>query len=268
MDPKSATHILYHARCDDGFGAAWAAWKALGDAAVYIPVSHGHPPPEELAPDSRVVIVDFSYARPTLLELKERCADLFVLDHHKTAREELAGLPFTRFDMDRSGAHLAWDFWHPGSPLPDLLAYVEDKDLWRFALPDSKEVAAALRSYPMDFKLWDEFTVDLLKREGATLLRLQEQLVWSACERARWAEVGGHRVPIVNATDFRSEIANRLCDLHPQAPFAAAYYDDESGNRNWSLRSVGDFDVSKLARSLGGGGHKNSAGFSEGREKT
>jgi len=23
--------VIYHANCDDGFGAAWCAWKALGE---------------------------------------------------------------------------------------------------------------------------------------------------------------------------------------------------------------------------------------------
>lgn len=262
MDPKSATHILYHAHCDDGFGAAWAAWRTLGDRAVYLPVSHGAPAPE-LPTSARVVLVDFSYPRAELLSLRERCQDLFVVDHHKTAQQELAGLDNTIFDMERSGAHLSWEFFHPHEPLPELLAYVEDKDLWRFALPQSKEVTIALRSYPMDFQVWSRLKVDELKREGTILLRLQEQLVDEACARARWSQVGGHRVPVVNATDFRSEIANRLCDLHPAAPFAAAYYDDEHGLRTWSLRSVGDFDVSEVARALGGGGHKHSAGFQE-----
>ena len=28
-----------------------------------------------------------------------------------------------------------------------------------------------------------------------------------------------------------------------------------------SLRSIGDFDVSEVAKRLGGGGHKNAAGY-------
>lgn len=262
MDPSSATHILYHAHCDDGFGAAWAAWRVLGDRATYIPVTHGHPAPE-LPGDARVVMVDFSYPRQQLLEMRAHCTSLFVVDHHKTAQEELAGLEDTIFDMDRSGAHLSWRFFHPGQPLPELLAYVEDKDLWRFALSQSKEVSVALHTYPFDFQVWTDLDVAELKREGATLLRLQNQLVQGACERARWEDVGGFRVPVVNATDFRSEVANKLCALHPEAPFAAAYYDDEHGHKTWSLRSVGDFDVAELARKLGGGGHKHSAGYQE-----
>lgn len=208
-------------------------------------------------------MVDFSYKRPIILELKAQVESLLILDHHLSAQKELEGLEFAHFDMDKSGAHLAWNHFHPGQPLPPLLAYIEDKDLWRFQLPDSKEVTAALRSYPMDFALWDSFDVERLKQEGIALLRYQEQVVMASCRRARFDRLLEYQVPIVNATEFRSEIANRLCEIHPQVPFAAAYFDNEVGIRNWSLRSVGDFDVSALAARLGGGGHKNASGFVE-----
>jgi uncharacterized protein len=256
------THILYHAFCDDGFGAALAAWRALGPDATYIPVCHGDPPPD-LPSDARVAMVDFSYRRPIILDLRKRVQDLVVLDHHLTAQAELKGLDFAHFDMEKSGAHLAWNFFHPGQPLPELLAYVEDKDLWRFNLPHSKEVTAALRSYPMDFELWNSFKIEDLKLEGIALLRFQEKIVVATCKQARIEWLLGHQIPIVNATEFRSEIANRLCEMHPEYPFAAAYYDTDHGIRSWSLRSVGEFDVAAVAALLGGGGHKNASGFIE-----
>ena len=262
MRPEQITHVLYHARCDDGFGAAYSAWLVLGQAAQYIPVAHGEPPPA-LPDDAIVAMVDFSYKRSIVLGLHEKLQGLVILDHHLTAQSELAGLDFVHFDMDKSGAHLSWQFFHPGKELPELLSYIEDKDLWRFRLPQSKEVTAALRSYPMSFELWDELKVDDLRREGSSLLRFQEQLVESACQRFRMARLLDWDVPIVNATEFRSEIANRLCELYPTAAFAAAYYDNDAGYRSWSLRSIGDFDVSAVAHRVGGGGHKNASGFVE-----
>ena len=262
VEPQQVTHVVYHACCDDGFGAAWAAWKRLGDRATYLPAQHGDGV-VQLPAGAVVAMVDFSYPRAVIEELSKPLGGLIILDHHLTAQAELEGLPIAVFDMERSGAHLAWNYFHPGEPLPEFLAYIEDKDLWRFRLPQSREFTAALRSYPMDFQLWDRLTPEQLKAEGVSLLRLQERLVESHCARARWLELGGYRVPVVNASDFRSEIANRLCTLHPQAPFAAAYYDNEEGIRSWSLRSVGDFNVAELCRRWGGGGHKNAAGFVE-----
>ena len=163
--------------------------------------------------------------------------------------------------MNKSGARLAWEYWHPNETLPELLAYIEDKDLWLWRLEQSREVSIALHSYPMEFELWNRLKVEYLKLEGVALLRLQEQIVDGAVSRARFEHLFGHRVPVVNATDFRSEIANRLCSLYPDSPFAAAYHYDKTGELCWSLRSVGDFDVAALARQAGGGGHKNASGF-------
>ncbi|MFA5505064.1 MAG: DHHA1 domain-containing protein [Vulcanimicrobiota bacterium] len=260
MQPETVTHILYHADCADGFGAAYAAWKVLGDAATYIPVTHGEEPPE-LPAEARVAIVDFSYQRGVILELAEGVEDMVILDHHATAQEELEGLSFATFDMHKSGARMAWEYWHPDQEVPDLIAYIEDKDLWLWNLEKSKEFTIALHSYPMEFELWDKLSPERLKLEGGALLRLQDQLIQSAVNRTRFQTLFGHQVPVVNATEFRSEIANHLCSLHPEVAFAAAYYDDKNGERNWSLRSIGDFDVSELARSVGGGGHKNASGF-------
>ena len=260
MQPNEVTHVLYHADCADGFGAAFAAWKVLGDKATYIPVQHGSTPPA-LPPDAKVAIVDFSYKRSTILALREKVADLIILDHHITAQDELSGLDFATFDLNKSGARMAWEYWHPNTPVPDLIAYIEDKDLWLWNLDQSKEFTIALHSYPMDFEVWQNLSPEHLKLEGVALLRLQDKLVKSAVSRVRFETLFGYRVPVVNATEFRSEIANYLCNLYPEAPFAAAYHYDKAGELNWSLRSVGDFDVAELARQAGGGGHVNASGF-------
>ena len=260
------TYVLYHASCYDGFGAAWAAWKKFGDNAEYVAVRYGKPMPE-LLDGSDVFIVDFSYPRQELLTLKGRMNSLVVLDHHKTAQQDLAGLDFAIFDMNKSGAVLAWEYFHPGQPVPRLLEYVQDRDLWRWKLAQSREVSAALQSYKMDFELWEELSWRAMVSsrriadEGEAILRWQQQKIEEAISHAVWMKIGGHQVPVVNATQLMSEICNRLCEAYPDAAFAAYYFDDKDGNRQWGLRSIGEFDVSSIAKQYGGGGHRNAAGF-------
>ena len=43
MDPNSVNVVIYHADCTDGFGAAYSAWKQLGNRAEYYPCKHGTP---------------------------------------------------------------------------------------------------------------------------------------------------------------------------------------------------------------------------------
>jgi oligoribonuclease NrnB/cAMP/cGMP phosphodiesterase (DHH superfamily) len=272
--------VLYHGNCPDGFGSAWAAWLALGNDAEYRPVQYGEAPPDVMG--RAVYVLDFSYPRATLLAMKESAASLLVLDHHKTAQTDLAGLDFCEFDMERSGATMTWDrlvsfgpenrryFNEPeivrlNAITREFVEYLTDRDLWRFALDRSREVSAAVWSYPRTFEIWTQLAqrIEFLKEEGVAILRYQRALVEQMCANAEVREIGGHRVPVVNATVCFSEVGEALCIKYPDAPFAA-YYFDRPGVRQWGARSRGGFDVSEVAKALGGGGgHKAAAGWTE-----
>ncbi len=258
MKPK--TFVLYHANCADGFGAAFAAWAALGDEAVYIPVQHGEPMPE--IPDGAVVyVVDFSYSREELLQLDERVMHLKVIDHHASAAERLEGLPFVIFCAEKSGAVLAWEYFHDDLPVPELLLYVQDRDLWRWRLPESREVSAALALQPFDFEVWAELEVGALRQDGRVAVKVVKSAAERQARKADWQEVAGVRVPVVNATCFISETCEEMMHLWPDAPFVASYFVKGNGDVVWSLRCGPEGDVRAVAESLGGGGHRQAAGF-------
>lgn len=260
------THVLYHSKCNDGFGAAYAAWTVLGDSAQYLAVRHGDPLPE-LPEGARVAVLDFSYPREVLTELAQRCQSLLVLDHHKSARQDLEGLEFARFDLDKSGARMAWEHFRPQQPMPRLLEYVEDADLWRWQLPHSQEVSAALQVVAFDFPTWGSLDVEQLAAEGQAIMRYKEHLLERCLSRAYPSRIGEHLVPTVNSPLFQSELGDLLCLRNPEAPFAAVYYVNQKGMQAWSLRSRGEFDVSRVAEQFGGGGHKNAAGFGRTQEE-
>lgn len=263
--------VLYHANCMDGFAAAWAAWKALGDAATYIPVQYGQPIPE-IPEGSRVYLLDFSYKKQQLLDLAARVGTLTVIDHHKTAQADLVDFPliertYIHFDMKHSGARLAWDYFSRNSPIPLLIDYVEDRDLWVFGLPKAKEVAAWLWTIPFEFVGYDgaaaALDVDLhgVARQGAAILSYMEKMCEMSLSHVHMARVGGHVVPCVNASHFFSELGELMCTKYPESPFACVYFQRADGLWVHSLRSRGEFDVADVAQQQGGGGHRNAAGF-------
>ena len=255
---SQARYVLYHANCPDGFGAAYAAWKKYGEGTHYVPVSHGAPPPE-MKNNSEVYIVDFAYDRETLLKMNAEHT-VKVLDHHRSAEAQLKGLDFVEFDMNRSGAVMSWAFFHPQTEVPELLRYVQDQDLWNWELPDSQEICTALNIYPFDFEVWDNLQIDDLRKEGQVVLRFKEQLMQRVMRKIDWFEIAGHKVPAINTPLFASELGNQLCLDFPGADFAVCYADHEE-MRKFSLRSVGDFDVSAVAGIFGGGGHRNASGM-------
>jgi len=264
MPPKTHSEnppelVLYHAECLDGFGAAWAVWKRF-PSARYVPVKHGYPPPAGLE-GRRVVILDFSYARETLETLAAQTSGLLVLDHHITAERALTGLPFAYFDQTKSGAVLAWEWAHQ-TRAPWLLEYVQDKDLWQWALPMSREINAALNSYPFDFKVWDSFEREALEVEGSAILRYENETVAKIAAHAVLLPFVGEVIPVVQSGVLTSQIGEYLSREHPRSPFCVIWH-DKDGRRYYSLRSRSDgADVAAIATSFGGGGHTHAAGFS------
>lgn len=271
------TLCIYHANCADGFGAAWVVRKALGaDNVDFHPGKYGEPAPEVEGRD--VILVDFSYKRDQLLQLAQSARSVLIIDHHKSAAEDLAELPVAPpkysdwlaaqqplgavFDMQRSGAGLTWDYFYPFSPRPRLINHIEDRDLWRFALPGTKAVTAALFSHAQDFHLWD----DLMKRhlsdlrgDGHAILRAHDKNVADLVPNARRLTIGGQDVPALNCPHFMASDAGHI--LAQGEPFAACYSDTPKG-RVFSLRSQPEgLDVSEIAKQYGGGGHRNAAGF-------
>jgi oligoribonuclease NrnB/cAMP/cGMP phosphodiesterase (DHH superfamily) len=254
--PTPPDLVLYHADCLDGFGAAWAIWKRFPSAA-FLPVKHGLPPPPELA-GKKIVVVDFSYPRETMEAMAKEAASVLVLDHHVTAEKALAGLPYACFDQKKSGAVLAWE-WAHRQPAPWLLLHIQDKDLWQWALPGSREINAALSSHPYDFRLWDSFTQDRLIEEGRAILRYEHEMVSKLVAEKTLVTFQGRTVPAVQSAILNSQIGERLSG---QYPFVIIWH-DRDGRRYFSLRSREDGpDVGAIAKQYGGGGHTHAAGFS------
>jgi oligoribonuclease NrnB/cAMP/cGMP phosphodiesterase (DHH superfamily) len=75
-----------------------------------------------------------------------------------------------------------------------------------------------------------------------------------------------YSISVVNAPYLNiSEVGHVLCTEHAQ--IGMGWFERRDGLIQFSLRSNGDIDVSKIATRFGGGGHKNAAGFQMTRDK-
>lgn len=262
--------VIYHANCMDGFGAAWVCWRQFGDHADYFAArypSNGTDPftMTEL-PDvtgREVYMVDFCVSRFQLNKLKHDAKSIQVIDHHKTHREACDGLDYCLFDMDQSGAGLTWLYFRGAGPsVPWLVKYVEDRDLWRFALPDSEAVNAYIGALEKDFRIWNDVQRagrEAAVRAGQTILLYMESYKRSVGKHHRRQEFAGYPdIPVVNTPHMISELVG---ELSKTAEFAVGWFQDERGQYIYSLRSRNGFDVSKVAATFGGGGHAAAAGF-------
>ncbi len=270
---------IYHGNCADGFGSAWVVRKYFQDVMKESIEFHAgiyqNPPPDVTGRE--VLMVDFSYKRDVLLKMAQQATHIRIIDHHKSAEADLKNLDIeflntpasfeATFDMERSGAGLTWDTLFPDTNRPDLINYIEDRDLWRFKLGKSREVAAALFSYPYDFEVWDglmrPFALEHLKNEGVAIDRKHFKDINELLGvTVRHMKIGGHIVPVANLPyTMGSDACDLMCTKNPAIPFSAYYYDTEGG-RVFGMRSIeGGRDVSEVAKLYGGGGHKHAAGF-------
>lgn len=282
---------IYHGNCADGFTAAWAVYKALGPEVDFYPGIYQEPPPDVTGRD--VIMVDFSYKRPIIDEMARAAHSILILDHHKTAEEDLRPFvgtfidstlreewersklddPTARkvnalFDMTRSGALITWEFFHPGKPVPNLVAYVSDRDLWQFKLPLSREVNAYVFAHDYTFKNWDYLnaaTRDHMGIQhvgdmgGAIEKKHHKDVAELSAAFKRRMVIGGHEVWCANIPYTLTSDAGHL--MAQGEPFAACYWDTPEG-RVFSLRSTDEgLDVSEIAKQYGGGGHRNASGF-------
>ena len=262
VEPSAVNLVIYHSNCTDGFGAAYAAWKLLGDRAEYHAAKHGEPPPDVVG--KNVVVLDFSYDNSTTKRLMKEAKNFLVIDHHKSAMVELHDVACTRFDMNHSGAMLAWKFFHPGKDAPRLIKFIEDRDLWKWEIPYSKEFSAAFDMVPFDFEEFDKYlddsSVDNAQERGAYILAYSKTVISKIAKQAVSRKMDGKDVLVVNSSHWMSEIG---AALSPKCDFAVIwFYDHDTRQVKVSLRAHHeDSDVSEIAKKYRGGGHRKAAGF-------
>lgn len=267
--------VLYHARCPDGFGGAWAAWKKFGDRAEYRPLEHNQKPPSDIA-QRKVFFIDYCYSREIMEQLYTVNKHITVIDHHISQKDAIEQAIDHVFDVTHSGCVLAWKYFHPTKKIPRLLLTLEDMDIYTLKLPGTKEYCEAffvLDLYSFSFKKWNTLVqnferADKRKRYrllGEKLLVYKDIKVTQLLSFAQLVEFEGYKVSVVNTPVFYSEVANALCEKF-KIPFGITWY-YRNGRIHVSLRSQGNVDVSVLAVKYGSGGHKGAAGFSYSADK-
>lgn len=272
--------VIYHGRnCPDGFAAALAAWLFYEGNAEFLGLDHGEIKTVEDLPALQgraVYILDFSFSPELMRSIEERAAKLVMLDHHKSAADKLSGFScrcgVVHFDMRKSGARLAWEFFQPEQPVPDLVRFVEDRDIWVWQYPESAGFLAALDMEPFEFARWHQIATfspvqmaSYIER-GRAMDEKFSKLAAGIAESARPIVFNGVSGLMVNAPGvFHSLVGEILCQQ--SGTFALMWSVDKNGVVKAGLRSEKGFNCIPLAESMGGGGHAQACGFKMGLQR-
>jgi uncharacterized protein len=301
---------IYHGpHCADGFAAAWVVNQYFNEKLVDLPSPHVEFVAMDYTnavqkygqlniEDKDIIVVDFSFNEGIMADMLHRARCVVVLDHHKSAKETLGRLAsfgvsdvsaidkhYIAFDMSRSGAVMAWEYFFPELEVPRVLAYVQDRDLWQKHYQDSfafherwmvEQNANAFleRKFQKFSKLvmyghetervfdGNQPEFQRLIHEGYLLTeaKQQEMRVHVEYNTKIWALFGYTQVPVINAPgSWASDIGNMLVTKHNSL---ALVYTIGEGKVKFSVRSRDDLDdASAVAKHFGGGGHRNAAGF-------
>lgn len=285
-------YILYHqvaegVDCPDGIAAAWVMYRYLTSTTKIIrqyPAIIGclyqQPPSIRPLPGDRVWIVDFSYPPEVIQAWLDCDISVIIIDHHKTALDNLKHFSSAIFDMNECGATLAWKTYFK-SQTPDFLKYVCSRDLWLdcdlFADPLSQTLIVHEMMGIMKRKAKHPFDVfyrlesipecsfsNLREYQDAEADLLTKRVRVKDLAITQEQQIGGYTVPVVtltNKSDYRlvSDLGTYLYKyVFPDAPFVGIHLAEQGA---MSLRSNGKIDVSEVARQLGGGGHRGAAGY-------
>lgn len=263
-----STVVFYHGKCPDGFGAALCAWLKFGDSAEYVPCAYGQDPGDVTGKD--VYILDFSFEPEVLQRMDNVCRSLTLLDHHKTAQKKLMNLVCKcgklHFNLEKSGARLAWEHFFPGQEVPELIALIEDRDLWVWRYEHTADFLAAVDALPFDFNAWKKVLNQSAQERETLLFRgkaMNEKfraLCESIADKALPVTLDGFKGLAVNATsEFSSDVGNLLATR--SGTFGMVWSLESPETVKVSLRSNEPFEVEPIAVKRGGGGHPRSSAF-------
>lgn len=309
---KKNTVVLFHENCTDGLTAAYMAYREFGNKAKYIAVNYNKPVPVEATLAKYIYMVDFCYPLKEMLQLAEsthkRDGRLTVLDHHETQKQTMRALQKTSiynaceviFNQKMSGAGLAFMYFTVGSRNEDIrkmthnvfiqqygvqpdMAYdrlyniaclVQDRDLWKWRLKDSRPFSFWYYQNKQEFKTLDKIVEGEIKlkdacEKGKQVMEYHDSIidkhVASAKEITLMDKLGNlHKGLYCFCHDSRlvSDLGNKLSQK--SKTFGAVVGFSSSSNEFVvGLRSSkrhGNFDCTKIALAYGGGGHRNASG--------
>jgi hypothetical protein len=307
--------VAYHFPCPDGVFGALAAHLYFVDAGKlpegaklsFVPQRVELSPSAVDATVTDVYMIDWIGSAKNVVRWAESAATVTLLDHHKTSIDELAALKalpsnvVDLCDLEHSGATLAWNHFFAlledepelrdrvfTRELHELFLLVEDRDLWRCAMPDSKAVSTGMASYQMNydarsnpdiFKHLLTLRIDPMREAGLRELVATEAAVKAELLGAFVVRLGNGALPfpvdeclaVVTAKNkhLRSEIGNELARMSKERGLAAmgavAYVEtalqSDAELLKVSLRSLGDLDTTPISKFYNGGGHANASSF-------
>jgi len=267
--PDTRPLVLFHKNCLDGRGSAAVVARFEGDCE-FIAMQYGMAKP--VVAERKVYMVDFGMSADNMRAIRAEATSIQWIDHHASQQPVRDILGWGVLDTSECGTSLTWKTLFPHEPVPPVVQYIKDKDLWRWELDDSRAIAAGLEASFSDTAFLGILEADLTRMAeiGRPILAKQREMVLAAAATGV-ALTDAFGLPGVRALAVRTrKLQNELGEhivLPPAAgglgyDLAVLYYSRAKASWVHSLRSnAGGIDCAAIASKQGGGGHPTAASF-------
>lgn len=282
--------VFYHADLDGLCSAAIVAERYPEiPSENYFKINYGYPIPL-ISPGQSVIMVDFC-----IQPIDQMCklinqvysdSTFFCwIDHHQSSIDAMTEAlrqgkiqphQFSgRWEVGKAGCELAWEYFFPNKPMPDVVRLLGRYDVWDHSDPDVVPFqygmrcknpsvndifwSVALNARTVDIQEWINEIISV----GHKILYWENTVRASEYCQAYGIEtfLNGHRAIALNTA--------RVGSLFFQSTFSFDGYDIfisfvRLPTGRWSVSLMSDpnkVDVSKIAKMYGGGGHRGASGF-------
>ena len=266
---------FYHSMDLDGI-CSGAVVKTAYPHCKMIGYDYGQPFPwHAITVKELVYMVDVSLS-PMDMKMLATVAELVWIDHHKSAIEQVHALGLSIDgirDVGFSGCELAWAFLHalPIDKAPRAVRMLGRYDVWDHAYsPDVMPFQYGMRALNLNPESWqwkplllgdDRDLYTEIVCQGAGIVAYEKGVSASiAHQYAFEQDVAGLRCIVLNRPAGNSQMFASVYDpSRHDAMCAFAWHEGM-----WRVSLYADkpeIDVSQIARTFGGGGHKSAAGW-------
>lgn len=274
----SRTVVFYHSADLDGHCSGAIVRRALiikGDEPEMIGIDYGDEFPwEKITAETDVVMVDFCLQPAEgMLRLRDSCNTFTWIDHHKTAIEALKDEDINGVrDVRLAACEICGGVFFPESPFIEAVYLLGRYDVW----DKSNLNLWSDRIYPFQMgmrlldtnpesELWrsillGDYGPDRIIKDGWVVIKYQERQNKRLMDGAFDVQLNGLRCLAVNGYGNFQTFESKWDKTEYDAVLAFQNVRGEF----WTCLLFTDkpeIDVSETAKSLGGGGHKQEAGF-------
>lgn len=277
MKPQDVDICAYHAFCPDGALSA-AIFHVLFPAVLCVPIWCESLPTKVDFSKKNVVFMDITPTAAILAEVLATAKDVFVIDHHESARSilmSMLGPEKFLFSLTECGATLTWAWMHGAVPIPPFVSYVRALDLfdWSALLPGDPEAMDVSRAIEclvrpdfraMASRLRDPDAVEKIRVQLPTVNTIVDSQIARALSSVEYFALRHEpriRVAVINSQHFVNWIAHALYSTKDVNAVWVWYHHGKKEETRVMLRANGRFDCQAYANLFGGGGHEKAASF-------